>query len=175
MPQRLKVPDALAGLGVERDRAVREKIIAVPVAAVEVKGGRPQPGEHHARDSTSTLKPPQALTAPRPFHESPFHVSCAEFPRPGHGPEPPDFLARANVERSDVSRRGDPGPFPARNADDDRIVPDGGGRGRPVVERSDFRVEPVTKIADSPCAEFRVELAGLRVERKQRVRPTYHE
>ena len=48
VPQRLEVPDALAGPGVERDRAVRKQIIAVAVAAVEVEGGRPQAGEDQA-------------------------------------------------------------------------------------------------------------------------------
>ena len=48
MTQRLKMPDTLARLRVECDRAVREQIIAAPVAAVEVEGRRSQSGEDKA-------------------------------------------------------------------------------------------------------------------------------
>ena len=46
--QRLKVPDALARPGVESDRAVGEQVVAMPVAAVEVEGGRSESGEDQA-------------------------------------------------------------------------------------------------------------------------------
>ena len=111
--QRLKVPDALARPGVERDRAVREQVVAVPVAAVEVEGGRPESGEDQAAIHVDAEPAPGV----RPAAVLPgiaFPRLVAELARTGHGPEPPDLLARADVERPDVPRRGDARPFVRR-------------------------------------------------------------
>ncbi len=60
-----------------------------------------------------------------------------------------------------------PGPSPQETADDDRVVPDGRGRRRPIAQRGDLRVELLAEIADTSVAELRVELAVPRVQREQ--------
>ena len=161
--QRLKVPDALAGPGVERDRAVREQVVAAAIAAVEVEGRRAESGEDQPALLVDAEPTPGVGPAPvLPGIALPGLVS--ELSRTGHGVEPPEFLARADVERPDVPRRGDAGPFSAGDADDDGVLPEGRGGRRSIAQRRDLGIEVLAEIEDTAVGEFRVETAGLRVE-----------
>ena len=74
--------------------------------SVEVESRRSEAGEDEAAIRVDAQAAPGALAPPRDFQESPSQVSCPSSPRTGHGPETPDLLARAYVERSDIPQRG---------------------------------------------------------------------
>src|SRR5262249_42585765 len=155
----------LARPGVERNRAVREEIRAAPVAAVEVEGRRSESGEDHPALLVDAEPAPGIRRAPV-LPRVAFPGLVPELSRPGHGLEPPDLLARADIKRPDISRRGDAGPFSTGDADDDRVLPDGRGGRRSIPQRGEPRVEPLAEIEDASPGEPRVEPAGLGVERK---------
>jgi hypothetical protein len=85
---RLEMPDAFAGAGVERDHRVGEEIVAVPVAAVKIEGGRAGRYEDQsALDIDRRAAPRIRATAVVPGILRPGLV--AEFSGPGHGVEAP--------------------------------------------------------------------------------------
>ena len=114
--QRLEMPATLARPGVERDRAIGEQVRRR--AGRRRRSRRPpsRARRRPCRAPTSTLIPPQAFAPPRSFQDSPPQVESPTFARAGHGPEPPDLLAGADVERPDIAGRGDAGPLVAGDA-----------------------------------------------------------
>ena len=110
MTQRLEVPGPLARPGVEGDRAIREQVVAVSVAAVEVERGRSEAGEDQAAIHVDAEPAPGVRPTPvLPGVARPRLVP--ELARPRDGVESPDLCAGADVERPDVPRRGDARPF----------------------------------------------------------------
>src|SRR6266702_38918 len=100
----LKMPDSFSCVGVECQQCIREKIVADPVAAVEVDGRRACRDVHNP-----------ALGIER--HPSPVVGSARSFPgifRPRliaelawmrNGVKAPEKSSGANVERTDIARR----------------------------------------------------------------------
>ena len=165
--ERLKVPDAFAGLGVERDGAVGEEIVAEPVAAVKVKRRRAETGENQSALHVNT----QATPGIGPASVFPGGVAfpgfVSELAGLGNSVKAPDLFTGSDVECANVARRGDRRPLVARDADDDRVLPDRHGGGRAVIHSRDFGIEFLAEVANAAVAELGVELSGRGVEREQ--------
>ena len=71
----LKMPDALAGVGVEREQAIGEEIVAEAVARRRNRMRRIRWAHRRCRASASTVMPAQLLAAPLVFHASFGQVS----------------------------------------------------------------------------------------------------
>src|SRR5579872_6826587 len=115
--QRLEVPHACAGLGVERDRAVGEKICTVSVASVEIEGSRAETGENQTSVDVNTETTP-SIRCTTVFPRIALPSLVTKFPRTGHRAKPPDFAAAVNVKGADVAGRCKFRPFAAGDADD---------------------------------------------------------
>ena len=132
MMERLEVPDALFRPGVERDGAVGEEIVALPVASVEVEGGRAQSREDQSAFRVDA-EPTPGVRRASDFTGIVVPRLVSEFSPTGHGPKSPNLRAGADVKRPDISGRGDAGPLITGDSDNDRILPDGRRRRRSIA------------------------------------------
>ena len=101
---RLEVPDALAGRGVEREQRVREQVVAETIGAVEVGGRR---SGRHVDDAARRRRrpcPAQLLAPPLYVHASVGQVSYAELARMRNRVERPAQRAGAHVDRRGCRR-----------------------------------------------------------------------
>ena len=160
---RLKVPDALAGIGVERQQRIGEQIVAEAVRAVEI-GRRAAGGRVH--DAALLVhrhaRPVVRRPAVRPGVFRPGVV--AEFARMRNGVEAPAELAGAHVVGAYVARRG--GQSLGRPpADDQHVLIDDarGGQHHRLLRR--IASEIAAQIDAAVAAEGRDRLAGSRVQR----------
>ena len=102
----LKVPDALAGVGVESDEGIGEDVVAGAVCAVEVRGGRADGDEDDAAFGIEGDAGPGVRGAGvLPCIFGPGVV--AELAGMGDGVELPADLSGANVKGADVSGIGE--------------------------------------------------------------------
>ena len=100
------MPDALAGIGIQREQGVGEEIVAQPVGAVEIAGGRTGGDEDDAALCIHRHAGPVvggAGVGPRVFRP----CLVAEFAGMRNGVELPAQFAGADVVGADVAgRRG---------------------------------------------------------------------
>ncbi len=100
---------------------------------------RPRHGGH--RDSSTNR-------LPRYFPNSP---EC-------NGVEPPDLAAALDIESADVPRAATPGPSSHYYDDDNRVVPNGRGRGRAIGTSRDQRIDSARRLRMPPSPNFRSSL-----------------
>ena len=119
---RLEVPEPLSRARIERDQAVREEVLAEPIATIEVVGRR---SGRHVHDPALVVDREGApvvgaadvlvrLLRPR---------VVAELSRPRNCMELPDLPAGDHVVGADVSRWGDEG-FAGGGPKDQQVLPD---------------------------------------------------
>ena len=165
----LVVPDAAAGPRVEADDAVREQVVALAVAAIEVV----RRGAHRQVDVAELQvgghRRPDVGPAD-PFGCAVFPGRVAELAGARHGMEGPQQPAGAGVVAADVARRPfrPRRPIHDRRADDDHVADDRWRRGVAVL------VGPAAQGADAgrevhgaAVAELAPGPAGRRIERDQ--------
>ena len=80
------------------------RFVAAPVAAIEIECGRSESGEDQASAHIDAEAAPGIGCRRDLSTNRPSQVSCPNSPGPGHRAKPPDFLARADIERTDVAR-----------------------------------------------------------------------
>src|SRR5947207_3613092 len=116
------MPDTFSGAGVERDKAVRKKVIANPVGTIKIEsGGAGGNEENPARGIERHPGPIVGGTAGFPGVFGPGVV--AEFAGQWNGVEGPAQFASTNVEGANVARRRWKG-FRIAPADNNQILED---------------------------------------------------
>ena len=165
----LVVPDAATGPRVETDDAVREQVVALAVAAVEVVRRSADRQVDVAEFQVGGHRRPD-VGAADPFGGAVLPGRVAELAAAGHGMEGPQQLAGTGVVTADVAgrplrlRR----PVHDRRADDDHVADHGRRRGvsvlvGAVVERTDAG----RKVDGAAVAEVLPGGAGRGIERDQ--------
>ena len=169
----LEVPDALAGVGLQRDQRVGVEVGAEPVAAPEVERGRPRRHEDEPAGLVDGhARPVVGGTDALPGVGRPGLVP--RLARTRNGVEDPPALSGAHVERADVPGRGAARPFREPGGDDDDVLVDAAGRAGEHGEAGGVGVEPEAQIDAALLAERRDGRARVGVERIQ-VRPGPHQ
>ena len=159
---RLEVPEALAGPDVEREDAVGEQVLAVPVGAPEVRGRRSGRDVDDAASLvdghlTPVVRAADVLVAV-------LGVGLvSELARPWNRVELPQELARENVVGADVARRRHD-LLTRLTAEDDGVAPDAAGAGRLRVDARPLCARKSgAQVHDAVVAERHDGLAGARV------------
>ena len=173
----LVVPDALAGPGVQAHQALREQVVAGPMAAVEIVGGRLDRQIHVAQLQVGRHRCPHpGVAAVAPGVVLPGLV--AELARLGDGVEDPQLLAGARVEPADEPGRevGRRRGGAQRRPDHDHVADDQRRRVQADLAGLDWRtvrpvVDALEEIDDALLAEGGHRVSGRGVQRDQVISP----
>ena len=159
----LEVPQALAGLHVERQQAVGKEVLAGAIAAIEVGGGRPGRDVHDPALLVDRHLPPVVGAADVLVAVGRIGV-VAELARPRDDVELPQQLASQHVVRADVAwRRQD---LLARLAAEDHdVAPDAAGARRHCARARAFGAQQADPhVAHAVVSEAQNRFAGARVD-----------
>src|SRR5262249_52842274 len=168
---RLEMPDALAGLRVEAQQALRKEVAARPGAPVIVVVGRLDRRVDVSELLISAhLSPDADVTRVRPRVVQPG--IAAELARSRDRSEFPQELPGADVVPSDVSlvpalSSGILAGRAAQSADDHHVADDERRTAPPVARRLVIVALRQIDVAGGRVAEAGIALSGLRVERDQ--------
>ena len=168
--RRLEMPLAFARADIQGDDAIAEEILAGPVGAVEVVGGRPSGDEQQAAFGVQAHAGPVVGAAGMlPALFAPGFV--AELARMGNGVEDPPPFAGADIEAANVPRGGRGRPLAAGAAANEQEVLEDHRRTGVVTAGAfgKFAVEAFFQVEDAAIAELRHELPRIRIEAVQPV------
>ena len=164
----LEVPHAFTGCRAEAEDGVREQVVAVPVAAVEIVGG----GSRRGEDETALLVEGDAgpgVGAAGVFPGVLRPRLVAELAGVRDGVERPLLPAGVDVERADVTRRRGQ-PFRHDRSDNQEVAVEHAGRVDADVERARIASgEALAQIDAAVLSEPRHRLTRVRVERVEPV------
>ena len=165
---RLVVPHPLAGVEVDGDDAARVQVVAGPVAAVIVAGGRLHGEVGHVQLGVDgPLRPHPGVAGVAPRVVQPGVV--AELVAAGDGVEDPLALAGAGVEPAhvalDVGPRGRRPARPVGGPDEDRVAGhDGRGVQPDLGRRLEVLVDVLLQVHDAVVPEALLLVPGAGVE-----------
>src|SRR5882762_4525546 len=160
MMERLKMPDSLAGPGVQANDAVREKIIAFAPGAVKIRGSRPGTDEYksaffiHARSAPVVCRP--ALSPALAF---PGVVT--QFTRTRNGMESPQFFPGPRIKGPRVAG-GWASAFRTGKTNNYYIAPNCGGRCGSVIDAVQVGFHAGPKVQRAAVSERAIRLTGFR-------------
>ena len=162
----LEVPEILAGVGVGRDEARAEQVVALAIAAELIDRRR---AERHVDDAALRVDGDEApdvdAGAVLPAVARPGVVVLLAGSRDRM--ERPDQLAGVHVPRADVARRPERRILLRAPAGDDQVLEHDRRRAEAVVARQALQDLRRVEIDDALVAEGFVRLAGLGVQRDQ--------
>ena len=160
---RLEMPDALAGVRVEREQAIREEIVAEAVAAVEIECRRAGRHEHDAALHIDGHAGPVVRGADR-FLGIGRPGVVAELAGMRNGVERPAHFAGAHVEGADIAgRRGQ--RLGISPAGDEHVFINHDGAGQRNERIGIFSAQIVAEIDAAVCAKARDRFSRGRVQR----------
>src|SRR6266568_1748 len=116
VPERLEMPNPLAGECIQAQRAIRKEVIAFAVAPIEVGRGRAGAQENQAAFLVHARAAP-VVGRSGAFPRVAFPGLMTEFVRARNGVESPQLLAGPHVKGAGIARRW-PATFGAREPQD---------------------------------------------------------